>query len=187
MRRSLGGHRPPLLKMNALKMQSQRTQIKRFPDIKISAVIGSKGGSGEVSQVVDVITRTSDQNWLVVSINLDRKHEHYWQNNFCVTYTVADWSSDEGLSDALSDAEELGVNRLMLCIGLGSRAFLFDRVDRALGFCNEVFVTFNSSCGYSMSAVDLAKKNGIERCDGFDKLTWIDLAAKKAELKSQRI
>lgn len=186
MRRSLGGYRPPLLKMNAVKMQSQRTQIKSFPDVKISAVIGSKGGSGEFSQVVDVITKASDQNWLVVSINSDQKHEHYWQNNTSVTYTVSDWSGDEGLSDSLSNAEKLGVNRLMLCIGLGSRAFLFDRVDRALGFCNEVFVTFNSSCGYSMSAVELAKKNGIERCDGFDKLTWIDLAAKKAGLESKR-
>ena len=178
MPKFLGGKRKPLLKKGDQIREIERTGTNSFPGLKILAVIGSKGGSGEFSQVVDLISQNESGKWLVVSVNPDFKHEEYWQDDPLVTYRVANWQYDDGLLESFEIAKSLEVDYLILCIGLGTRGYLYSRVDRALGFCDEVFVTINSTCTGSMCAVNLIKENGIEEREGSEKLRWIDLNAR---------
>lgn len=180
MPKFLGGKRKPLIIKSDQIRVIERTAIDCFPDLKILAVIGSKGGSGEFSQVVDLICQDESRKWLVVSVNPDFKHDEYWRDNPLVTYRVADWQYDDGLRESIEVGKDLEVDHLILCIGLGSRGHLYSRVDRALGFCNEVFVTHNSACLSSTSAATFIKENGIEECEGSEKLRWIDLSARSS-------
>lgn len=178
MPKSLGGNRKPLLTQNSQKRGIERTSNDYFHDLNVLGVIGSKGGSGEFSQVVDLVSRSKSEKWLVVSVNLDYKHEEYWQGNPLASYKVVDWQHDDGLRETADLASNLEVDHLILCIGRGSRGQLYGRVDRALGICDEVFVTINTACPSSMSAVTFIKEHGIEKSEGAEKLRWVDLSAR---------
>jgi len=178
MHKSLGGKRKPLLTPSSQKRGIERTANDYLHDLHVFGVIGSKGGSGEFSQVVDLVTRSKSRKWLIVSVNPDHKHEDYWQGNPLVSYKVVDWQYDDGLRKTADLAKNLEVDHLILCIGRGSRGQLYARVDRALGICDEVFVTINTASPMSMSAVAFIKEHGIERCEGSEKLRWVDLSAR---------
>lgn len=178
MPKFLGGKRKPLLTGSDQIRDIKRTSTDYFPDLNVRAVIGSKGGSGEFSQVVELVKQDKNGKWLIVSVNPDFKHQEYWQCNPQVTYSVIDWQFDDGLSETSDLAKYLEADYVILCIGLGSRGQLYRRVDRALGLCSEVFVTINTACASSMNAVTFIKEHGIERSEGSEKLRWVDLSAR---------
>lgn len=178
MPKFLGGKLKPLLTRSNQIREIKRTSTDYFPDLNVLGVIGSKGGSGEFSQVVDLVRQNANEKWLVVSVNPDFKHEEYWHDNPLVSYRVVDWQYDDGLRETADFAKNFEVDHLILCIGVGSRGQLYSRVDRALGLCEEVFVTMNTGCGGSMSAVSFIKEHGIARSEGSEKLRWVDLSAR---------
>lgn len=127
--------------------------------LKIDAVIRTKGGTGEFSQVKSLMSN-SKNGILVVTENFDHRYENLISNTTqklgnieCTNgraVVCANWMRNDVLNEIFEDAKRNNIENIILTVGTGTGTGAIKKAQRLEGFARNIYITFDSRDPYSL-------------------------------------
>lgn len=140
--------------------------------LTITAVIRTKGGTGEFTKVESLISASERTKILVATLNPDSRYTtlgleqqsltlNKYQNSSAII--CEDWMRNDVLNRIFKHTEENDVAHLILTVGTGSAGGLLERVRRAEKIANTIYITLDSKIDYCIEIKRMLMENKLNQ------------------------